>query len=115
MKPLEFVLWLNGAAGILGDTPPSPEQWKQIHDNLGATIGPIVAAKLLERADQLVDRDEQERRNLDERMKLLQQHLVKQQMLEQYKQPSLGSIARGDQQLMPEPMEYHLGSTTRGR
>lgn len=27
MKPVEFVLWLNGAAELVGDQPPTPEQW----------------------------------------------------------------------------------------
>lgn len=78
MRPLEFVLWLNGATGMLGDEPPSPEQWQTIRECLANTIGPIVAAKLLDKADELAEQSKLE----SERMKIYQQMLsIKQQTL----------------------------------
>lgn len=115
MKPLEFVLWLNGAAGILGDTPPSPEQWKQIHDNLAGTIGPIVAAKLLDRADALVDEDEV-KRNLElEKAKLMQQYLT--QQLYANKSALSNDITRQIYGYSDQLAAYStgIGSSTRGR
>lgn len=78
MRPLEFVLWLNGATGMLGDEVPSPEQWRIIRECLANTIGPIVAAKLLDKADELSEQSKLE----SERMKIYQQMLsIKQQTL----------------------------------
>lgn len=51
MKPVEFVLWLNGAAELVGDQPPSPEQWATIREKLGEAVGGLVAARLLGRAE----------------------------------------------------------------
>ena len=51
MKPVEFVLWLNGAAGLVGDQPPTPEQWATMCEKLREAVGGIVAARLLERAE----------------------------------------------------------------
>ena len=52
--PTEFVLWLNGAAGVMGDAP-TPEQWTAIKEKMGESLGFLAAKKLLERAeDQIV-------------------------------------------------------------
>ena len=51
MTSIEFVLWLNGAADLVGDQPPTPEQWATVREKLGETVGGLVAARLLERVD----------------------------------------------------------------
>lgn len=56
--PTEFVLWLNGALGVMDDTP-TPEQMTKIREKLGETIGKITADRLLERADEQVKRDKE--------------------------------------------------------
>lgn len=58
MTPTEFVLWLNGALGVMDDTP-TPEQMTKIREKLGETIGKITADRLLERADEQVKRDKE--------------------------------------------------------
>lgn len=48
MTPTEFVLWLNGASGLLDEgEAPSPEQWARIREKLGEAIGQITADRLL--------------------------------------------------------------------
>lgn len=54
--PTEFVLWLNGAAGVMGDAP-TPEQWVVIKEKMGESLGFLAAKKLLERAEEQVVRD----------------------------------------------------------
>lgn len=54
--PTEFVLWLNGAAGVMGDAP-TPEQWVAIKEKLGESLGFLAAKRLLERAEDQVVRD----------------------------------------------------------
>lgn len=51
MNAIEFILWLNGATEILGDQPPTPEQWAAMREKLGSAVGAIVATRLLEHAD----------------------------------------------------------------
>lgn len=97
MKPLEFVLWLNGATGMLGETPPSAEQWQLIRENLVGTIGPLVAAKFLERADTLFN-DEAER------AKLMQQYVAQQQ--------AAGQLSL--QRLAPSSYSTSIWSSARG-
>jgi hypothetical protein len=46
VNPIELVMWLNGACVVLGDEPPSPEQWVQIRDKIGCTVGVLVADRL---------------------------------------------------------------------
>ena len=58
MTPTEFVLWLNGALGVMGDTP-TPEQMAKVRDKLGEAIGKITADRLPERADEQVKRDKE--------------------------------------------------------
>lgn len=57
MSPIEFALWMNGATGVLGEQPPSPEQWAAIREKLGSVVGRIVADRLLDRADELMKRE----------------------------------------------------------
>jgi len=68
MKPVEFVLWLNGAAELVGDHPPTPEQWATMREKLGEAVGGIVAARLLERAEEHAKADER-RKKEEEAMK----------------------------------------------
>lgn len=58
MEPVEFVLWLNGAAELVGDQPPTPEQWATMREKLGEAVGGLVAARLLERAEETLRTDE---------------------------------------------------------
>ena len=61
--PIEFVLWLNGATGVMSG-PPTEEQWALIKDKMSEAVGNIAAKRLLERAeDQIVkDRSDAARR-----------------------------------------------------
>lgn len=54
--PTEFVLWLNGAADVMGEAP-TPEQWGAIREKLNESLGFLAAKKLLERAEDQVVRD----------------------------------------------------------
>ena len=54
--PTEFVLWLNGAAGVMGEAP-TPEQWGAIKEKMGESLGFLAAKKLLERAEEQVVHD----------------------------------------------------------
>ena len=67
MSPVEFVLWLNGAAELVGDQPPTPEQWATMREKLGEAVGGLVAARLLERAEETLRADE--RRKKEEAVK----------------------------------------------
>lgn len=64
MKPVEFVLWLNGAAELVGDQPPTPEQWATMREKLGEAVGGLVAARLLERAEETL-RDDERRKKVE--------------------------------------------------
>lgn len=44
--PDQFVLWLNGAADIIGDSP-TPEQWAMIKERMVQALGGMAASKLL--------------------------------------------------------------------
>ena len=48
--PTEFVLWLNGAAGVMGEAP-TPEQWEAIKEKMNESLGFLAAKRLLERAE----------------------------------------------------------------
>ena len=54
--PTEFVLWLNGAAGVIGKSP-TPEQWEVIKEKMNESLGFLAAKKLLERAEDQLVRD----------------------------------------------------------
>ena len=55
--PTEFVLWLNGALGVMDDTP-TPEQMAKIREKMSEAIGKITADRLLERADEQIKLDQ---------------------------------------------------------
>lgn len=55
--PTEFVLWLNGALGVMDDTP-TPEQMVKIREKMSEAIGKITADRLLERADEQIKLDQ---------------------------------------------------------
>ena len=74
MKPVEFVLWLNGAAELVGDQPPTPEQWATMREKLGEAVGGLVAARLLERAEEILRADER-RKEEDEKRAAMKQML----------------------------------------
>lgn len=76
MKPVEFVLWLNGAAELVGDQPPTPEQWATMRERLGEAVGGLVAARLLERAEEAVRADERRKKEEGERVKAVEQMLA---------------------------------------
>lgn len=61
MKPVEFVLWANGAAELIGDEPPTKEQWLKLREKLGEAVGTVVASKLLEKAEEVVRQEERAR------------------------------------------------------
>lgn len=75
MKPVEFVLWLNGAAELVGEQPPTPEQWAIMREKLGEAVGGLVAARLLERAEETLRTDERRKKEEAERAKLMEQML----------------------------------------
>lgn len=58
MTPVEFVLWLNGAAELVGDQPPTPEQWATMREKLGEAVGGLVATRLLECAEETLRANE---------------------------------------------------------
>ena len=89
MKPVEFVLWLNGAAELVGDQPPTPEQWATMREKLGEAVGGLVAARLLDRAEETLRADE--RRKKEEAEK----HEAMKQMLESMKNQRAVGIASG--------------------
>ena len=74
MTPTEFVLWLNGASEIIGDTPPTPEQWAALKTRLSEVVGKLVSSKLLEAVE-----DEQKRRERTIASEELYQNLLRKQ------------------------------------
>lgn len=76
MKPIEFVLWLNGAAELVGDQPPSPEQWAIMREKLGEAVGGLVAARLLERAEETLRADERRKKEEAEKHEAMKQMLA---------------------------------------
>ncbi len=75
MKPIEFVLWLNGAAEFVGDQPPTPEQWATMREKLGEAVGGIVAARLLERAEEHAKADERRKKEEVDKAEAMKQML----------------------------------------
>lgn len=68
MNPVGFVLWMNGAAELVGDQPPTPEQWAIMRGKLGETVGGLVAARLLERAEETLRADERKNEAMKQRL-----------------------------------------------
>ena len=88
--PTEFVLWLNGATGVMGDSP-TPEQWEAIKEKLNESLGFLAAKKLLERAeDQIVrDREIEAKRKEEAQMAKLQAEMAKSMFDSQLRQQKL--------------------------
>lgn len=70
MKPVEFILWMNGATGVMGDELPTPEQWAAIKEKLGEAVGGIVSTKLLERAEEVMRIEDIQKKRYAEQMRL---------------------------------------------
>ena len=58
--PMSFTFWLNGYLQGTGDMP-TPEQMAVIRDELNAVMGQLAARRLLERADELLAKEEQDK------------------------------------------------------
>ena len=88
--PTEFVLWLNGATGVMGDSP-TPEQWEAIKEKLNESLGFLAAKKLLERAEDQIVRDRELEAKRKEEMEMAKmkaqfaQQIAEQQMRAQQK------------------------------
>ena len=73
MTPIEFALWLNGASELVGDSPPSPEQWATMRSKLKEVVGRLALSKILEQAQSFQNAEEQRIKDAAERAGLLQQ------------------------------------------
>lgn len=103
MTPIEFVLWMNGAMGVL-DGPPTEAQWAAIKEKMGEAVGGIVAKRLLEGAEEAFHirqkqlRDEAEKESYVTMMKQKQAAAMHELMAKQkalgYNVPA-GMIIRG--------------------
>lgn len=71
MNAIEYVLWMNGAAEITGDQPPTAEQWAIMREKLNSAVGAIVAARLLENADAFQKAEDLKRKLAADRARLL--------------------------------------------
>ena len=90
MKPVEFVLWANGAAELIGDEPPTKEQWLKLREKLGEAVGTVVASKLLEKAEEVVRQEERARDEMPMNQMLRE---MQAQKMASY-QPYYGALAR---------------------
>ena len=93
MKPVEFVLWLNGAAELVGDQPPTPEQWATMREKLGEAVGGLVVARLLERAEETLRADERRKKEEAEKNEVMKQ------LLEIAKMRNIGALCGYQAQL----------------
>lgn len=90
--PTEFVLWLNGATGVMGDSP-TPEQWEAIKEKLNESLGFLAAKKLLERAEDQIVRDRELEAKRKEEMEMAKmkaqfaQQIAQEQMRQQKMYP----------------------------
>lgn len=75
MTPTEFVLWLNGALGVMDDTPTG-EQMAKIREKLGETIGQLTADRLLERAEEAARLDKA-RRDREKELSFLKEQMAR--------------------------------------
>jgi len=89
--PTEFVLWLNGAAGVMGEAP-TPEQWEAIKEKMGESLGFLAAKKLLERAEDQIVRDQWE---------IIREKMYPGGLVDAIKRPMLIGVG---QNLLREPM-----------
>lgn len=60
MTPTEFVIQMAGIYDVVGDGPPTREQWNRIQDKIGEAMGYIASKRLLEGAQELIARREDE-------------------------------------------------------
>lgn len=104
MKPVEFILWMNGATGVMGDEPPTPEQWAAIKDKLGEAVGGIVSSKLLEKAEEAMHNEEREKKQYAERMRL------EEEMREYHHRRSMDSLRQSAHasEMEPDPRADHM-------
>lgn len=73
MIPIELTLWMNATMELIGDGPPSPDQWLMMRDKVANTMGTIVAKKLMETAENVLreqDMKAADVRHLEEMYKL---------------------------------------------
>lgn len=108
--PTEFVLWLNGATGVMGDSP-TPEQWEAIKEKLNESLGFLAAKKLLERAEDQIVRDRELEAKRKEEMEMAKmkaqfaQQIAEQQMRAQQKMDR----SRMDDAIIKRPMLIGAG------
>lgn len=102
--PTEFVLWLNGAAGVMGEAP-TPEQWEAIKEKMNESLGFLAAKKLLERAeDQIVrDREIEAKRKEEAQMAKLKSEMA-QKMAEEAMRQQQQRADRGAMKIYPDGM-----------
>lgn len=77
MKSVEFVLWANGAAELIGDEPPTKEQWLKLREKLGEAVGTVVASKLLEKAEEVVCQEERARDEMSVKQMMMELQVQK--------------------------------------
>lgn len=58
--PVEFILWMTGFMDCIGKEPPTKEEWAKLRDKHDAAVGALAASKLLEDAEDVRVRREQE-------------------------------------------------------
>lgn len=104
MGPVEFVLWLNGAAELVGDQPPTPEQWATMREKLGEAVGGIVAARLLERAEETLHADARRKNGEAEKREVMKQ------MMEMAEMRNIGAVS--DYQLQMEAYKAQVDLET---
>ena len=73
MTPIEFALWLNGASELVGDSPPSPEQWAIMRSKLKYVVGRLAFSKILEQAQSFQNAEEQRIKDAAEKIQVLTQ------------------------------------------
>ncbi len=52
MSPRDYVLWLNGAIGMIGDRLPTELEWQALKEKNTEMIGSLVADKFTEQMDE---------------------------------------------------------------
>lgn len=103
MTPVEFVLWLNGAAELVGDQPPTPEQWATMREKLGEAVGGLVATRLLECAEETLRANERRKKEEAEKAKANEYaHLVE---ITKQKMELVGQVVRAGGIMMIDPPE----------
>lgn len=112
MKPVEFILWMNGATGVMGDEPPTPEQWAAIKEKLGEAVGGIVSNRLLEKAEEVMRNEEREQKQYAEKMRLeMEMRRTQNELLKSLRGESIsGATGRAilTDGLEPDPRADHM-------